>query len=75
MESSKRPSGIFKGRYVDNRPQRNLLRFSSVEQMLEDEDNAETGIRYVASKQTIRADKGERAQPGRMGRRTKGEET
>lgn len=75
MESSKRPSGIFKGRYVDNRPQRNLFRFSNIEQMLEDEDYEEAGVRYVSSKQTTRANEGERTQPRRMGRNTRGEET
>ena len=75
MESSKRPSGIFKGRYVDNRPQRNLFRFSNIEQMLEDEDYEEAGVRYVSRKQTTRANEGERTQPRRMGRNTRGEET
>ena len=75
MESSRRPSGIFKGRYVDNRPQRNLFRFSHLEQDLEDEDYAEAGVRYVSSKQAARADKGERPQSRRMGRSTRGEET
>ena len=75
MESSRRPSGIFKGRYVDNRPQRNLIRLSNLEQDLEDEDYAEAGVRYVSSKQAARADKGERTQPRRMGRNTRGEET
>lgn len=75
MESSRRPSGIFKGRYVDNRPQRNLIRLSNLEQDLEDEDYAEAGVRYVSSKQAARADKGERPQFRRMGRNTRGEET
>ena len=75
MESSRRPSGIFKGRYVDNRPQRNILRFSRSQQDLEDEDYAETGVRYVSRKQTSRAYEGERTQPRRMGRNTGGEET
>ena len=75
MESSKRPSGIFKGRYVDNRPQRNLLRLSSVEQLMEDEDYEEAGVRYVGSKQTARANERERAQSGRMGRGTGRKET
>ena len=75
MESSRRPSGIFKGRYVDNRPQRNFLRLSSVEQIVEDEDYAEAGVRYVSRKQTTRTNEGERTQPRRLGRNTRGEET
>ena len=68
MESSKRPSGIFKGRYVDNRPQRNLLRFSSPQQIMEDEDREEEGVRYVGSKQVARANEGKGPQSRRMGR-------
>ena len=75
MESSRRPSGIFKGRYVDNRPQRNILRLSNLEQDMEDEDYAEAGVRYVSRKQTARADEGKRTQPRRLGRNTWGEET
>ena len=68
MESSKRPTGVFKGRYVNNRPQRNLLRFSSPKQIMEDEDREEEGVRYIGSKQVARADTRERTQSGRMGR-------
>ena len=74
MESSRRPSGVFKGRYVDNRPQRNLLRFSSPKQIMEDQDREEEGVRYVGSKQTARANERERAQSGRLGRGTRRKE-
>ena len=68
MESSRRPTGVFKGRYVDNRPQRNLLRFSSPQQIMEDEDNEEEGVRYIGSKQVARADERKGPQSRRMGR-------
>ena len=68
MESSRRPTGVFKGRYVDNRPLRNLLRFSSPNQIMEDEDHEEEGVRYIGSKQVARADERKGSQSGRMGR-------
>ena len=68
MESSRRPSGIFKGRYVDNRPQRNFIRLSDPKQIVEDEDYEEAGVRYTGSKQAARTDERERTQSGRMGR-------
>jgi len=71
MESSRRPSGIFKGRYVDNRPQRNILRLSDLKQAMEDEDYEEAGVRYTHRKQTFGADQGERPQSGRLGRRAR----
>ena len=71
MESSKRPSGIFKGRYVDNRPQRNFIRLSDPKQIVEDDYYEETGVRYISRKQTFGADQGERPQSGRLGRRTR----
>ena len=75
MESSKRPSGIFKGMYVDNRPQRNLLRFSSPQQIMEDQYREEEGVRYVGSKQVARANEGKGPQSGRMGRRARRKES
>lgn len=71
MESSKRPSGVFKGRYVDNRPQRHILRLSDLKQALEDKDYEETSLRYPNRKQTFGADQGERPQSGRLGRRAR----
>ena len=75
MESSRRPTGVFKGRYVDNRPQRNLLRFSSPQQiMAEESDREEEGVRYVGSKQVARANEGKGPQSRRMGRGTRRKE-
>lgn len=71
MESSKRPSGIFKGRYVDNRPQRNRFRLSDPKQIVEDLDYEEEGIRYVSRKPSARTDEGERTQPRSMGRNSR----
>ena len=65
MESSKRPSGLFKGRYIDNRPQRNILRFSDPQQIVEDEYYEEEGVRYTSSKSAIRANERERTQLGK----------
>ena len=74
MESSKRPSGIFKGRYVDNRSQRHLLRFSDPKQIMEDEDYEEEGVRYVGSKQAARSYERERPQSRGMGKNSRGEQ-
>ena len=75
MESSRRPSGIFKGRYVDNRSQRNILRLSDLKQAMEDEDYEEEGVRYVDSKQAARSYERERPQPRGMGKNSRGEQT
>lgn len=68
MESSKQPRGVYKGRYVDSRPQRNKLRFSDVEQALEYEDSLEPSVRYVDSIKAARAEQRARTQPRRMGK-------
>jgi len=74
MESSKRPLGLSKGRYIDRSPQRNLLRLPNFEQIMEDEDWDEASVRYIGSKQTVGADEGKGTQPRRMGKRTRSEE-
>ncbi len=74
MESSKRPLGLSKGRYIDRSSQRNLLRLPNFEQVMEDEDWDEASVRYVGSKQAARADEGEGSQPRRMGKRTRSKE-
>lgn len=70
MESSRQPRGVFKGRYVDNRSQRDKLRFSDIEQALEYEDSLEPSVRYVDSVKTARSLNRERAQLRRLGRET-----
>ena len=55
MESSRQPAGVFKGRVVDHRAQRHWLRCASIESLLEDEDQAESGLRYIDSKQATRS--------------------
>lgn len=74
MESSKQPRGVYKGRYVDSRPQRNKLRFSDVEQALEYEDSLEPSVRYVDSIKALRAEQRTRTQPRRMGKEFSGGE-
>lgn len=66
MERSKRTMGLYKGRIVDSGPQRHQLRLLSVEQALEDEDRLEDSVRYIGSKQAIRANERERTQLGKL---------
>lgn len=70
MESSRQPRGVFKGRYVDSRSQRDRLRFSDTQSALEYEDSLEPSVRYVDSVKTARSINRERAQLRRMGRET-----
>ena len=68
MESSNRPLGLLKGRYVDRSTQRNILRLSDLKQALEDKDWIETSVRYVDSVKATRANEGRGTQPRRMGK-------
>lgn len=73
MERSKEPRGVFKGRYVDSRSQRDRLRFSDIEQALDYEDSLEPSVRYTDSIKTARSLNRERTQLRRMGRETQEE--
>ena len=73
MESSRQPRGVFKGRYIDNRTERNRLRFPSVEQALGYEDSLEPSVRYTDSLKTARSLSRERSQLRRMGNSTREE--
>lgn len=74
MESSRQPRGVFKGRYVDNRSQRDKLRFSDIEQALEYEDSLEPSVRYVDSLKVVRSLDRERTQLRRLGDKTRQEQ-
>ena len=67
MESSNRPLGLLKGRYVDRSSQRDQLRFPDIESLVENEDWIEASIRYIDSVKATRANEGRRSQPRRMG--------
>ena len=71
MESSKRPMGLLKGRYVDSGSQRNRIRLPDLEQALGDEDWLEAGLRYSRSVKVTRTDEGERTLSRGMGKRTR----
>ncbi len=71
MESSKRPMGLLKGRYVDSSPQRNRLRLPDLEQVMGDEDWLEAGLRYSRSVKIARTDEGEGTLSRGMGKRTR----
>ena len=73
MESSRQPRGVFKGRYVDNRSERNRLRFPDIESALDYEDSLEPSVRYTDSLKTARSLDRERAQLRRMGNETREE--
>lgn len=70
MERSKEPRGVFKGRYVDNRTERNRLRFPDTQSALEYEDSFEPSVRYVDSIKAVRSLNRERAQLRRLGKET-----
>jgi len=67
MESSRQPRGVFKGRYIDNRTERNRLRFPDIESALGYEDSLEPSVRYTDSLKTARSLSRERSQLRRMG--------
>lgn len=67
METSKRPLGLYKGRYL-NYAQRPIVRCTNVKPYLEDEDSESAGVRYAPSKQAIRAEQGERALARKLGK-------
>jgi len=71
MESSKRPMGLLKGRYVDSSSQRHRIRLPDLEQALGDEDWLEAGLRYSRSVKTPRTDEGEGTLSRGMGKRTR----
>lgn len=68
MESSKQPRGVFKGHYVDNRSERNKLRFPDTQSALEYEDSFEPSVRYVDSLKVVKSLNRERAQLRSLGR-------
>ena len=71
MESSKRPMGLLKGRYVDSSSQRNRIRLPDIEQAMGDEDWLEAGLRYSRSVKAPRTDEGEGTLSRGMGKRTR----
>ena len=71
MESSKRPMGLLKGRYIDSSPQRHRIRLPDLEQALGDEDWLEAGLRYSRSVKIARTDEGEGTLSRGMGKRTR----
>ena len=71
MESSKRPLGLLKGRYIDSGSQRNKLRLPDLESLVEYEDRLEESLRYTGSVKTLRTDEGEGALSRGMGKRTR----
>ena len=74
MESSRQPRGVFKGRYVDNRSQRDKLRFPDTQSALEYEDSLEPSVRYVDSLKVVRSLDRERTQLRRLGDKTRSEQ-
>lgn len=68
MESSNRPLGLLKGRYVDRSPERDRIRLPNSEQVMEDEDWIEASVRYIDSVKVARANEGRGTQPRRMGK-------
>ena len=71
MESSKRPLGLLKGRYIDSGSQRNKLRLPDLESLVEYEDRLEESLRYTGSVKVARANEGERSQSRRMGKNSR----
>ena len=68
MERSREPRGVFKGRYIDNRTERDKLRFPDTQSALEYEDSFEPSVRYVDSLKVVKSLNRERAQLRSLGR-------
>ena len=67
MERSREPRGVFKGRYIDNRTERDKLRFPDIESALEYEDSLEPSVRYTDSLKVVKSLNRERTQLRRLG--------
>ena len=67
MERSREPRGVFKGRYIDNRSERDKLRFPDIESALEYEDSLEPSVRYTDSLKVVKSLNRERTQLRRLG--------
>ena len=66
MEKSKWPKRLSKQGYTPDSSEWDRLLFLSPEQIMEYEDRAEEDIRYIGSKQAIRANERERSQLGKL---------
>ena len=66
MEKSKWPKRLSKQGYTPDSSSWDRLRFLSLEQVMEDEDRIEEGIRHISSKQALRANERERTQLGKL---------
>jgi len=66
MEKSKWPKRLSKQGYTPDSSQWDRIRFLSLEQVMEDEDRIEEGIRHISSKQALRANERERTQLGKL---------
>lgn len=66
MERSQWPKRLSKLGYTDNRSQRGRVRFSDIEQVMENEDYFEADIRHTGSRSSIRANERERTQLGKL---------
>ena len=67
MERSNWPKRLSKQGYTPDCSQWNRIRFSSVEQIMEDEDQIEARIRHSYRKQASRSEQGTRTLSGGMG--------
>lgn len=71
MEKSQWPKRLSKQGYTPDRSQWNQLRFSSVEQIMEYEDQIEERIRHSYRKQASRSEQGTRTFSGGMGEQSR----
>jgi len=74
MERSQWPKRLSKLGYTDNRSQRSRVRFSDLEQIMENEDYFESDIRHTGSRASIRAYERERTQLGKLRKEFKHEQ-
>lgn len=71
MEGSRDPRGVFKGRYVNNRPKHSGVRCTDPKSYMADEDSFEPMLRYSNSVKVARSESRARAQSGGVGEDTR----
>ncbi len=74
MESSNWPKRLSKQGYTLDSPQRNRIRFQTIEQLVEYEDSFEPSIRHSYRKPTLRSIEVARTFSGGMGKDVRGGE-
>lgn len=67
MDGSSKFQGLYKGRKINHRSQRNRLRLSDIESELEDNNSFKPDTGYVSYVEIVKPKQRRRSQPGEFG--------